>query len=96
MALHTIIVGLLVSLVNAKIVNKDNGEVKDIIQKDINNVDDVFNGVYTECFVTFSFPCVQRKTLMYLKQLNNMSEVCVIGDYVKFGKLPYFKNDNEI
>lgn len=48
--------------------------------------DNVFNGVYFECFIQFSFTCLQKKTLLYLKELNKLNEISVIGDYVKFGK----------
>lgn len=62
-----------------------------IINGDVNTTevsipDNVFNGVYSECFLHLSYSCLQKKTLLYLKELNNLSEVSVIGDYVKFGK----------
>lgn len=50
------------------------------------NVNNIFDGVYSECFLYLSYSCLQRKTLLYLKELNKLSEVSVIGEYVKFGK----------
>lgn len=43
------------------------------------------------------YTCLQKKTLRYLKELNRLNEISVIGDYVKFGKyetflLPYLEN----
>lgn len=68
-----------------------------IIKSDIKNdtvivndiPDNVFNGVYSECFLHLSYLCLQKKTLLYLKELNNLSEVSVIGEYVKFGKFTF-------
>ncbi|CAH0721089.1 unnamed protein product, partial [Brenthis ino] len=57
--------------------------------------DNVFNGVYFECFIQFSFTCLQKKTLLYLKELNKLNEVSVIGDYVKFVKLNTTGNVDE-
>lgn len=51
-----------------------------------NKLNDIFKGVYTDCLMKFSYLCIQNKTLLYLEELNSMSEVSVIGDYVKFGK----------
>lgn len=89
MELRTVILELIVIVVvNSKVVKVEHSvnEVKDVIDETIEDPDDNFNGVYADCFLHMSFPCVQRKTLMYLKQLNNLSEVSVIGDYVKFGE----------
>uniref|UniRef100_A0A2A4IZ01 Uncharacterized protein n=1 Tax=Heliothis virescens TaxID=7102 RepID=A0A2A4IZ01_HELVI len=88
MELRRVIVTLICTvIVNAKVIKVDEDGDEDVINEDIKAPDDNFNGVYAECFLHMSFPCVQRKTLMYLKQLNNLSEVSVIGDYVKFVKL---------
>ncbi|KAJ2940539.1 hypothetical protein O0L34_g6474 [Tuta absoluta] len=46
-----------------------------------------FDGVYSECFMHLSYSCIQGKTLVYLKELNKLSEVSIIGDYVKFVKI---------
>lgn len=46
----------------------------------------IFNGVYSECFLYLSYSCIQRKTLLYLQKLNDLNEVSVVGDYLKFGK----------
>ncbi|CAB3222916.1 unnamed protein product [Arctia plantaginis] len=87
MALHRVIILFtILVLVNTKVLKKDY-EVKESIDDGVKNIDDVFNGVYTECFTKFSYTCIQKKTLTYLKQLNNLSEVPVVGDYVKFVRL---------
>ena len=49
--------------------------------------DKVFDNVYTECFSRLSFVCLQKKTLLYLKEINRLNEISVIGEYVKFGKI---------
>ncbi|CAH4036964.1 unnamed protein product [Pieris brassicae] len=51
------------------------------------SVESIFDGVYSECLLKFSYTCLQRKTLLYLKSLNRLSEVSIIGDYVKFVKI---------
>nr|ACY06909.1 putative cuticle protein CPG30 [Bombyx mori] len=48
--------------------------------------DRIFESAYSECLMKFSYVCLQRKTLSYLKVLNGLSEVSVFGDYVKFVK----------
>ena len=97
MELRTVFLELIcIVIVNSKAIKLEHGvnEVKDVIDEEIKDPDENFNGVYADCFLHMSFPCVQRKTLMYLKQLNNLSEVSVIGDYVKFGKcIILFDND---
>lgn len=45
-----------------------------------------FDGVYSQCFLYLSYTCIQKKTLLYLNALNDIGEVPVLGDYVKFGK----------
>lgn len=50
----------------------------------------VFNGVYAECFLYLSYSCIQKKTLAYLQMLNNLNEISVLGDYVKFGKCVHY------
>lgn len=68
----------------------DNNPSNDVIESDFDeqekNENNIFDGVYSECFLYLSYSCLQRKTLLYLKELNKLSEVSVIGEYVKFGK----------
>lgn len=94
MALDKIILELLcIVLIDALVVANENEVNKELnsdeiidITEDDNKLAEIFNGVYTECFLHLSYSCLQRKTLSYLKELNKLSEVSVIGDYVKFGK----------
>ncbi|CAH2097074.1 unnamed protein product [Euphydryas editha] len=82
---------------NDNVYRHDNDKINTITEdlKSDNNIDNsnsenstnVFNGVYTECFVQLSYTCLQKKTLLYLKELNRLNEISVIGDYVKFVKL---------
>lgn len=58
----------------------------EVKKSESDNPANVFNGVYTECFFHLSYTCLQKKTLLYLKELNRLNEISVIGDYVKFGK----------
>lgn len=86
MALNRVILLLTaLVLVNSKVFKKEY-EIKETLDEGVKNIDDVFNGVYTECFTKFSYTCIQKKTLTYLKQLNDLSEVSLVGDYVKFGE----------
>lgn len=96
MALTKIVLELtILTLVNSFVTNNDNGvaneEIKSdqtvVVKESDKNLTDVFNGVYIECFLHLSYSCIQRKTLLYLKELNKLSEVSVIGDYIKFGKV---------
>lgn len=68
----------------------DNGTINNVVESDFevqeDNLNDIFDGVYSECFLHLSYSCLQKKTLLYLKELNKLSEVSVIGEYVKFGK----------
>ncbi|TKX27942.1 cuticular protein CPG [Spodoptera litura] len=84
MELKTVVLELiLIVLINAKVIKVDIDSDKAV--DEANDPNDNFNGVYIDCFLHMSFPCVQRKTLMYLQQLNNLSEVSVIGDYKRKG-----------
>lgn len=49
-----------------------------------------FDGVYTECIIYLSYTCIQKKTLIYLNSINNLDEVSVFGDYIKFGMIALF------
>ncbi|CAH2268241.1 jg22300 [Pararge aegeria aegeria] len=69
-------------------------EVTDTKNGESDNPANVFNGVYTECFFHLSYTCLQKKTLLYLKELNRLNEISVIGDYVKFVKLNNSENFN--
>lgn len=51
------------------------------------NYTNIFDGVYSECLLQLSYTCLQRKTLMYIEELNKLKEVTIIGDYVRFGKV---------
>lgn len=90
------------ALIDALVIKNNNidkiNTISEEIKSDNNSIDnsdsdnstDVFNGVYTECFVQLSYTCLQKKTLLYLKELNRLNEISVIGDYVKFGKYETF------
>lgn len=93
------------ALIDALVIKNNNinkiNTISEEIKSDNDNIDnsdsdnstDVFNGVYTECFVQLSYTCLQKKTLLYLKELNRLNEISVIGDYVKFGKYETFFAD---
>lgn len=49
------------------------------------NATNVFNGVYTECILFLSYTCIQKKTLLYLQELNRLNEISIFGDHLKFG-----------
>lgn len=88
MSSKCIIVLLCVVVVDSLVL--DNNTNNNVIESDFEdqeeNVNNIFDGVYSECFLYLSYFCLQRKTLLYLKELNKLSEVSVIGEYVKFGK----------
>lgn len=91
MALNkVIVVALFVATVNASVLKIKSDNASEEISESNNDVDtsaDAFTGVYTECFLYLSYSCLQKKTLLYLQKLNDLSEISVIGEYVKFGKL---------
>lgn len=74
---------LILLILEPEVIKSDENKTSILVNTDL---DSVFNGVYTECFMHLSYMCLQKKTLLYLKELNNLSEVSVIGDYVKFGE----------
>lgn len=83
-----IIVLLCIVVVDSLVLNNtpNNNVIEGDFEEQEENVNNVFDGVYSECFLYLSYSCLQRKTLLYLKEINKLSEVSVIGDYVKFGK----------
>lgn len=83
-----IIVLLCIAVVDSLVLDNDtsNNAVDSDFEDQEENVNNIFDGVYSECFLYLSYSCLQRKTLLYLKELNKLSEVSVIGEYVKFGK----------
>lgn len=83
-----IIVVLCIAVVDSLVLDNDtsNNTVESDFEDQEENVNNIFDGVYSECFLYLSYACLQRKTLLYLKELNKLSEVSVIGEYVKFGK----------
>lgn len=103
---NKVIINLIcLALIDALVIKNNNidkiNTISEEIKSDNDNIDnsdsdnstDVFNGVYTECFVQLSYTCLQKKTLRYLKELNRLNEISVIGDYVKFGKYETFFAD---
>lgn len=83
-----IIVFLCIVVVDSLVLGNstNNNVVESDFEHQEKNVNDIFDGVYSECFLYLSYSCLQKKTLLYLKELNKLSEVSVIGEYVKFGK----------
>lgn len=77
---------LLFTITKASIINSNDIKNSTALISNNDIPDNVFNGVYSDCFLHLSYSCLQKKTLLYLKELNNLSEVSVIGDYVMFGK----------
>lgn len=90
MALKQFLVLIFVVTTECFVINNTSDE-SDIVIKEKEEADNVFDGVYTECFLYLSYSCLQKKTLLYLKELDKLSEVSVIGDYVKFGEILILK-----
>ncbi|KAL1449928.1 hypothetical protein WDU94_002397 [Cyamophila willieti] len=42
----------------------------------------VLTGIYTECLMTLSFTCLQKKIIVLLEKLNNIQKFNLIGDYL--------------
>ncbi|XP_053619734.1 uncharacterized protein LOC128680537 isoform X2 [Plodia interpunctella] len=95
MVLNKVIIELLVIiLIDASVISEKNDRNLHIndsnsntIMEDDGRLSEIFDGVYTDCFLYLSYSCLQKKTLVYLKELNKLREVSVIGNYVKFVKL---------
>lgn len=90
MAHKTFLILILVVTTESFVINNTSEEREsdiDLDKESEGEADNVFNGVYTECFLYLSYSCLQKKTLLYLKELDKLSEVSVIGEYVKFGEI---------
>lgn len=88
-----IIVLLCIVVVHSSVLDNvvySNNVVESDYENQEENVNEIFDGVYSECFLYLSYSCLQKKTLLYLKELNKLSEVSVIGEYVKFGKQRFY------
>ncbi|KAI5715101.1 hypothetical protein M8J77_010535 [Diaphorina citri] len=42
----------------------------------------VLSGIYTECLLTLSFTCLQKKIIVLLEKLNKLQKFNLIGDYL--------------
>lgn len=51
-------------------------------QKNENFPSDALNGVYTECALALSFPCLQKKLIVFLYKLDKMKSINLIGKTV--------------
>lgn len=47
-----------------------------------NDANAALNGVYSECLINLSFPCLQRKVLLFLDRLGRMNRFSVLGDVI--------------
>lgn len=66
----------------------DKIEVKSVEEKP--ETESALSGFYTECLLRLSFPCMQRKMLVYVDRLNR-NDFHLLGDYlsvVRIGKPP--------
>ncbi|RZF49153.1 hypothetical protein LSTR_LSTR008439 [Laodelphax striatellus] len=50
------------------------------------------SGVYSECLIKISFPCVQRKTLLFIDRLSRLDRIPLVGDYVSIVKISQQKS----
>ncbi|XP_073970648.1 uncharacterized protein [Rhodnius prolixus] len=40
------------------------------------------NGIYTECVLSFSFPCLQRKALLFIERMGRSQVFPLVGDFI--------------
>lgn len=57
----------------------DTNEVTPEKKEDPNSA---LQGVYTDCVLTFSLPCLQKKFLVFLDKLGRMEGFSIIGDFL--------------
>ncbi|XP_022194058.2 uncharacterized protein LOC111051804 [Nilaparvata lugens] len=50
------------------------------------------SGVYSECLIKISFPCVQRKTLLFIDRLSRLDRIRIVGDYVSIVRVTQQKS----
>lgn len=58
----------------------------------------VLSGIYTECLMTLSFTCLQKKIIVLIEKLNKIQKFNLIGDYltvVRNNKYATFKPSRE-
>ncbi|KAK9501344.1 hypothetical protein O3M35_012080 [Rhynocoris fuscipes] len=49
---------------------------------DVEDPNTVLDGLYSECVLSFSFPCIQRKTLLFIERLGRSTVYPLIGNFI--------------
>lgn len=80
-------------------VSKPDGKKSRLINLEINTIEDdnksnssedpstALNGVYVECFLNLSFPCLQKKVLIFLDQLGRVQKFYLIDNFLSVERI---------
>lgn len=51
------------------------------------NPDEALTGLYSECVISFSLPCLQKKFLVFLDRLGRMDSFSILGDFLSVKRI---------
>lgn len=66
----------------ASSIERNETEPSSSIKEDNSHPESALSGFYTQCLLHLSFPCIQRKMLVYVDRLNRMKYFGIFGDYL--------------
>lgn len=56
-------------------------------EEEAGNPDEALTGLYSECVITFSLPCLQKKFLVFLDRLGRMDSFSILGDFLSVKRI---------
>lgn len=56
-------------------------------EEDVDNPDEALTGLYSECVMAFSLPCLQKKFLVFLDRLGRMDSFSILGDFLSMKRI---------
>lgn len=56
-------------------------------EEDVENPDEALTGLYSECVISFSLPCLQKKFLVFLDRLGRMDSFSILGDFLSVKRI---------
>ncbi|KAL0277503.1 UNVERIFIED_CONTAM: hypothetical protein PYX00_004755 [Menopon gallinae] len=56
-------------------------------EEDVENPDEALTGLYSECVMAFSLPCLQKKFLVFLDRLGRMDSFSILGDFLSMKRI---------
>lgn len=51
-------------------------------KENLGNPDEALTGIYSECVMSFSLPCLQKKFLVFLDRLGRLDSFSILGDFL--------------